>query len=205
MTLDGALETHFHRSPSLLGYRAFQNVLPSVLTSARIMAESSLMHFGSQMVEFLSAAKGDDALAGQATRQPLAESVPLVGNSIQHHFGQVAQIYQRKFRYMVASRQGTAVPLSTDLRTLNRAGQSMTSQNFVYLTMRKAALDLFNEVQMNLLRLDGHETAQIVTLSADSENNGRQIALVDGLELPTYLDLADEVFHPRSTAVVGAV
>jgi hypothetical protein len=86
---------------------------------------------------------------------------------------------------------------------MTRSGAQISTGEFAYLIARRSYLDWFNFNQMAHLRSAGRQTALVIHKDVQHADHGVEIGLEAGLGLPLYQDIADEVFHPRSNAVIG--
>lgn len=83
----------------------------------------------------------------------------------------------------------------------DRAGREWDAQRYVRTLLRGHYLSVYNELVLAELALRGEQTARIVI---DGEGE-RRLAVVPGAEpgLPSYDELAAELFHPNGKAVLA--
>jgi hypothetical protein len=79
------------------------------------------------------------------------------------------------------------------------------SRRFVRTLWRHTLLSVYNEMMMTILVDHGEFQAQVDHPNTDFHAQGRVISLFDGSNLPTYLDVRNELFHPNSDAVLRRV
>lgn len=101
---------------------------------------------------------------------------------------------------------GAASLSAATTRIQLRNGIRMRAEEFISLAVRKAVASFFNSLRILKLRAEGIQFAVIRHVDPDHEANGLVISLVEGNFGKTFAEHEnDNVFHPRSRAVVEAL
>ncbi|CAO3459767.1 hypothetical protein [Azospirillum argentinense] len=82
----------------------------------------------------------------------------------------------------------------------DRANRKWPSRTFVRTTWRQALLDVYNETVMASVAAIGASRVRVVTSDAPAAANGLILTLLPGVDLPTYAEVRDAVFHPNAEA-----
>jgi hypothetical protein len=85
----------------------------------------------------------------------------------------------------------------------DRSNRKWPSQKFVRTVVRGTLLETYNQVVMASLSEQRIDRARIVHPDASSRWQGAEITLAPNVDLPTYEEVRDEVFHPNSEAVLA--
>ncbi len=86
----------------------------------------------------------------------------------------------------------------------DRAGRRLPTQKYIRMLWRHHLLTTYNEVYLHEMAERGAETAYVVHIDPRHRWHGRKISLAADSDEPGYHDIADEVFHPNSEAIVSA-
>lgn len=189
--IEGSYVRAFRENPSIRGLQAFLDDARSFPDTAQRFVLASLTRVQDELLPYRTAVDPDAPGSEQL--------VSLTGEQVRGMFDTLVVQEARKFRLHVASRT-SVIGARLDLRLLNRAGQQFKAEEMLFLTVRKAMLDLFNEGQIAGLVAEGATEAQVYHFNPTHEDHGRRISLD-----PLSQEELAEVFHPRSGAVIGRI
>jgi hypothetical protein len=194
-SLEGVYARVYRAQPSVRGLDQFLSETDNLAAAAARLAEDSFHKF-QERTPFLRTAFNPE---NPGNPQTLSLAVSQI-HSMTHGLRLQAA---RRFRAAIVSRRSVAPPRS-GLRVLNRAGQSFDAREMFFLVGRKAMLDLYNESQIDGLKFEGHQTAQVIHRNPNHALHGSLFAIGDiAGDLPHYMEIQNKWFHPRSNAVVG--
>ena len=188
-----AIEGHYTRlyrdDPSIRGFQCFMTATASLPDAASRMVSYGLNQF-----------QHEASIAGM--HSPGTLSIALQQS---HAYTQQLRLHAaRRFQAALVSRSSIAPARIASMKLLNRAGQQHSGMQMLALMVRKAAIDLYNEAAINGLITVGHPVARVYALDKQHPLDGQLISLTGEQEgLPTYADIQDEWFHPRSNALIG--
>lgn len=203
--LAGAFERAYEKAPGLRGLREFSLIATSIIEQGRAHADDALgIALGALSASLASYPEHGYVDAAQET----LDAQGLKGealDAIDAVMSRIAASHLRQFRHLLLARSPARVISEQDLRVMFRNGAESRIPNALFLVVRQALLDYFNQARIVDLRNAGHSTAQLIHVDPAHESHGLVFALVAGLDFPNYADLfAQGHLHPRANAIVGA-
>lgn len=186
-SLEGMFDRAYMQTPDLSGLRNARVASQSIISVLRSQYEQILFNA-------LRSAERDARLTGLATRESTLGIVSDAQDAFQHYFAGIATGFARRFR----ARLITAGQMNTKrIGPLTRNGRSVTSEDWAYLSARKAVIDCVNLARLDDLKSQGKSSFTIVNRNPEHEDWG----LIFSIE--AYPDMEVEHFHPRTYSLVG--
>jgi hypothetical protein len=87
----------------------------------------------------------------------------------------------------------------------NRAGHQIPVAHHMRLLWRQTMLSVHNETVLHALANTGRDRAAILINGDNGLEQTGEIALLPGHDLPTYLDVRNDLFHPNSRSFLGLI
>lgn len=193
-SIEGSYAREYRNDPTTRGLSRFMRETQSAADTAARFAHRELDSFRDATLPFRTAFNPNDP-GNQETLQIALQQVHSAIESLR-------LMTARRFRAALVSRSSIAPSLGA-LRVLNRAGRGIQATEMFYLMSRKAAIDVFNEAQLEGLAFKGARLAEVHHRDTNHDLHGQKI-LIDASagEHPTYFEVSDVWFHPRSNAVI---
>jgi hypothetical protein len=110
-------------------------------------------------------------------------------------FTQVRAAYAKRFRDIIAARAFGTDTFKADPKVMTRAGHRWNFTDYTYLTARKMLIDWYNTVKIGYIASVGMDKFML-----DTEDPEFADKVYD---VEQYPDLVEELFHPRTTKLVG--
>lgn len=193
--LQGLLERSYRSSQNILALKMFVALSDDIID----LAQRSVYKITDQFADAAS-----EHLVGAEPRGLFANEFSDLEIVIGSHVEQLRGLHVRQLKHMLSSRSVVSGMLRL-ASPMTRSGASIPTGEFTYLVARRAFIDWFNLNQMEALRSLGRKTALVIHRDTEHAFHGTELALTDDQAngFPTYDEVADEIFHPRSYAVIG--
>lgn len=188
--LEGLYERHAQRDPNIMGIRDFHSASSPIIseTSARI---NDQMRAGMmQLQASLSVPERDHFQALDDTQNYLDDAqVAIWGASLQ-----AQALFIKRYREMIAAGAGTRYS-ATSVQIMTRNGRRWNFSDYVYLTARGTLINWHNNGKISYIRSLGAEMFFVDTLNPSM--------IMEVYKVDNYPRITDQLFHPRTTKLVG--
>lgn len=187
--LDGLFEQSVRGNPSVQGIQLFYQQAGGMMEEFTHQALNKIAH-GHEALE-ASLSDSERTFLAEHTSSDLERS-----DAVEAFWGAMQQVraqYTKRLREIIAARAFGTDTYNADPKVMTRSGRRWNFVEYGYLTARRLLVDRYNEIKIGY----------IVSIGGDS------FVLDDGSEEHFYVEnypiIADDLFHPRTTKLVGGI
>jgi hypothetical protein len=191
LAMDGLFETVLRDKPTVQGLRQFFAAAESVMQQSLDNVVTKLEVTYDELETSLS----DSERNYLAEHDSHVETSQDASDAFWGAFTQVRAAYAKRFRDIIAARSFGTDTYKADPKVMTRAGHRWNFTDYTYLTARKMLVDWYNTVKIGYIASLGMDKFM---LDSDDPEYADKVYDVD-----QYPDLVEELFHPRTSKLVG--
>lgn len=190
-SLEGLYEKAVRESPTTPGLAQFWANASLVSDQSVAMA----MNMVAEAARELYASLSDSERVHYDTHTDSANEAEVAYESIGAFFAQAKVSYARRLREIVTARAFNTDTYTADPRIMTRTGRRWNFSEYAYLTVRQLLVDWYNNAKVSYMAASGFKQFTLLTDNPE---------LIDSVyDVADYPQIAADLFHPRTTKLVG--